>query len=424
MSVKVIIGAQWGDEGKGKLVDVLSENVDIVARYQGGANAGHTVYIDEKKYILHLIPGGILRENTTCIIGNGVVFDPIAFFEELDFLKDNSISTQGRLFISDRAHVIFPYHKLIDQLKEESLNKKKIGTTGRGIGPAYVDKFNRSGIRITDLSDRVLLKEKIENNLEIINRDLKEIYKKSTVKSSEILKQINGYIEKLTPFVKNTSKYLYDSWKSGASIILEGAQGCLLDVDFGSYPYVTSSNPTSGGAITGTGLPPQSLQDIIGVIKAYITRVGGGPFPSEETGETGERLRKSGSEFGATTGRPRRCGWLDVVAAKHAVCLNGFTELALTKLDVLDEFEKIRVCTSYKLNGEVIDDFPASAKRLSLCNPVYETIDGWQSPTDHCRKFEDLPDKARLYIEYLEDIIQVPIKYISVGADRRQIIFR
>ncbi|MCK4559169.1 MAG: adenylosuccinate synthase [Calditrichia bacterium] len=424
MSVKVIIGAQWGDEGKGKLVDVLSENVDIVARYQGGANAGHTVYIDEKKYILHLIPGGILRENTTCIIGNGVVFDPIAFFEELDFLKDNSISTQGRLFISDRAHVIFPYHKLIDQLKEESLNKKKIGTTGRGIGPAYVDKFNRSGIRIIDLFDRGLLKEKIENNLEIINRDLKEIYKKSTVKSGEILKQINGYIEKLTPFVKNTSKYLYDSWKSGFSIILEGAQGCLLDVDFGSYPYVTSSNPTSGGAITGTGLPPQSLQDIIGVIKAYTTRVGGGAFPSEETGETGERLRKSGSEFGATTGRPRRCGWFDVVAAKHAVRLNGFTELALTKLDVLDEFEKIQVCTIYKLNGEVIDDFPASTKRLSSCNPVYKTIDAWQSPTDHCRKFEDLPDKARLYIEYLEDTIQVPIKYISVGADRRQIIFR
>ncbi len=424
MSVKVIIGAQWGDEGKGKLVDVLSENVDIVARYQGGANAGHTVYIDEKKYILHLIPGGILRENTTCIIGNGVVFDPIAFFEELDFLKDNSISTQGRLFVSDRAHVIFPYHKLIDQLKEESLNKKKIGTTGRGIGPAYVDKFNRSGIRITDLFDRVLLKEKIENNLEIINRDLKEIYKKSTVKSGEILKQINGYVEKLTPFVKNTSKYLYDSWKNGVSIILEGAQGCLLDVDFGSYPYVTSSNPTCGGAITGSGLPPQSLQDIIGVIKAYTTRVGGGPFPSEETGEIGERLRKSGSEFGATTGRPRRCGWFDVVAANHAVRLNGFTELALTKLDVLDEFEKIQVCTSYKLNREVIDDFPASMKILSSCNPVYETIDGWQSPTDHCRKFEDLPDKARLYIEYLEDIIQVPIKYISVGADRRQIIFR
>jgi adenylosuccinate synthase len=424
MSVKVIIGAQWGDEGKGKLVDVLSENIDIVARYQGGANAGHTVYFDEKKYILHLIPGGILRENTTCIIGNGVVFDPIAFFEELAFLKDNSISTEGRLFISDRAHVIFPYHKMMDQLKEESLNKKKIGTTGRGIGPAYVDKFNRSGIRITDLFDRAFLKEKIENNLEIINRDLKNTYHKSTIKSSEILKQISGYVEKISPFVKNTSKYLYDSWKDGASIILEGAQGCLLDIDFGSYPYVTSSNPTSGGAITGTGLPPQSLQDIIGVIKAYTTRVGGGPFPSEETGEIGERLRKSGSEFGATTGRPRRCGWFDAIAAQHAVRLNGFTKFALTKLDVLDDFEEIKVCTRYKVKGELVDDFPASSKKLSSCNPVYETISGWQSPTDHCRKFEELPEKARHYIQYLEDTVHVPIRYISVGVDRRQIIFR
>jgi adenylosuccinate synthase len=424
MSVKVIIGAQWGDEGKGKLVDVLSENADVVARYQGGANAGHTVYIDEKKYILHLIPGGVLRENIICIIGNGVVFDPIAFFEELDFLDDNAISVQGRLYISDRAHVIFPYHKLVDQLREESLNKKKIGTTGRGIGPAYVDKFNRSGIRITDLFDRGLLKEKIDNNLDIINRDLKEIYKKPSIKSGEIIKQLDSYIEKLKPLVSNTSKYLYDCWKRGDSIILEGAQGCLLDVDFGSYPYVTSSNPTSGGAITGSGLPPQSFQDIIGVIKAYTTRVGEGPFPSEETGETGERLRKSGSEFGATTGRPRRCGWFDVIAAKHAVCLNGFTELALTKLDVLDEFEKIKVCTGYKLNGNLTDDIPANTNLLFTCEPVYDTIDGWQSPTDHCRKFEDLPDKARLYVEYLENKVQVPIKYISVGVDRRQIIIR
>ena len=424
MSVKVIIGAQWGDEGKGKLVDVLSENVDIVARYQGGANAGHTVYIDEKKYILHLIPGGILRENTICIIGNGVVFDPIAFFDELDFLKDNGISVQGRLFISDRAHVIFPYHKLIDQLKEESLNKKKIGTTGRGIGPAYVDKFNRSGIRITDLFSRGLLKAKIENNLEIINRDLTDLYNKTTIKASDILKQLNGYIEKLEPFVSNTSKYLYDSWKSGASIIMEGAQGCLLDVDFGSYPFVTSSNPTSGGAITGSGLPPQSFQDIVGVIKAYTTRVGEGPFPSEEKGAIGERLRKAGGEVGATTGRPRRCGWFDMVAAKHAVRVNGFTEFALTKLDVLDEFEEIKVCTNYKINGSLIDEFPANTETLFSCKPVYKTINGWQSPTDHCRKFEDLPEKARLYIEYLEDSIQVPVKYISVGVDRRQIIIR
>jgi adenylosuccinate synthase len=424
MPVIVIIGAQWGDEGKGKLVDVLSENVDIVARYQGGANAGHTVYFDEKKYILHLIPGGILRENTICIIGNGVVFDPLAFFEELEFLKDNGISTDGRLFISDRTHVIFPYHKLLDQVKEESLNKKKIGTTGRGIGPAYVDKFSRTGIRIIDLFDKSLLKEKIENNLENINRDLKNTYGKSTIKSGEILKQIYGYVDTLAPYVKNTSKYLYDSWKDGSSIILEGAQGCLLDIDFGSYPFVTSSNPTSGGAITGTGLPPQALEDIIGVIKAYTTRVGSGPFPSEDMGETGEQLRKCGSEFGATTGRPRRCGWFDVVAAQHAVRLNGFTKFALTKLDVLDEFEKIQVCTSYKINGDLVADFPASTNDLSKCKPVYETIDGWNSPTDHCRNYEELPEKARHYIQYLEDKVQVPIKYISVGVDRRQIIFR
>ena len=423
MPVKVIIGAQWGDEGKGKLVDVLSEDVDIVARYQGGANAGHTVYFDEKKYILHLIPGGILRENTTCIIGNGVVFDPLAFFEELDFLHENGISTEGRLFISDRTHVIFPYHKLLDQLKEESLNKNKIGTTGRGIGPAYVDKFNRNGIRLIDLFDKSLLKEKIENNISLINKEL-ENFGKPQIKSNETLKQIGGYVDKLAPFVKNTSKYLYDKWQDGASIILEGAQGCLLDIDFGSYPFVTSSNPTSGGAITGTGLPPQSLEEIIGVIKAYTTRVGSGPFPSEDTGTIGGLLQKSGSEFGATTGRPRRCGWFDVVAAQHAVRLNGFTKFALTKLDVLDNFEKIKVCTNYKMNGDSINEFPASSKDLAACKPVYETIEGWQSPTDHCRSFEELPEKAQRYIEYLEEKVQVPIKYVSVGVDRRQIIFR
>jgi adenylosuccinate synthase len=423
MPVTVIIGAQWGDEGKGKLVDVLSENVDIVARYQGGANAGHTVYFDEKKYILHLIPGGILRENTTCIIGNGVVFDPLAFFEELEFLHENGISTQGRLFISDRTHVIFPYHKLLDQVKEESLSKNKIGTTGRGIGPAYVDKFNRNGIRIVDLFDKALLKERIENNIDVINKNL-ENFGKPKIKSNETLKQINGYIDKLAPYVKNTSKYLYDKWQEGTSIILEGAQGCLLDIDFGSYPYVTSSNPTSGGAITGTGLPPQSLEDIIGVIKAYTTRVGSGPFPSEDTGTIGGLLQKSGSEFGATTGRPRRCGWFDVVAAQHAVRLNGFTKFALTKLDVLDNFESIKVCTNYKMNGNSVSDFPASSKDLASCKPVYETIEGWQSPTDHCRRFEQLPEKAQRYIEYLEEKVKVPIKYVSVGVDRRQIIFR
>lgn len=424
MSVKVIIGAQWGDEGKGKLVDVLSENVDIVVRYQGGANAGHTVYIDEKKYILHLIPGGILRESVKCVIGNGVVFDPMAFFEEVEFLNDNGIQIDNRLLISDRAHVIFPYHKKLDQLMEENLKKKKIGTTGRGIGPAYVDKSNRTGIRVIDLYDRSILKQKIEANLEVINRNLVDLYDQPKMKSGDLIKRFTEYADKLKPYIINTSKYLYDVWKSGDEILLEGAQGCLLDVDFGSYPYVTSSNPTIGGAIIGTGLPPQSLKDIIGVVKAYTTRVGSGPFPSEDEGDTGYELRKAGSEYGATTGRPRRCGWFDVVAVKYAASLNGFTAFALTKLDVLDNFSNIQVCTGYMHNGEMIDEFPASQNILSECRPVYHQIEGWNSPTDHCRKFEDLPLKAKKYVNYLENILEVPVKYISVGVDRKQIIFR
>lgn len=424
MSVKVIIGAQWGDEGKGKLVDVLSENVNIVVRYQGGANAGHTVYIDEKKYVLHLIPGGILRNNVKCVIGNGVVFDPGAFFEELDFLQENGISVDGRLFISDRTHVIFPYHKLIDQLNEESLKKKKIGTTGRGIGPAYVDKFNRSGIRIADLYDKSVLKGKIEANLEVIKTYLKERDKSALLKSEEIFKNISKYADKLKPFVLDTVTYLYDAWKRDESIMLEGAQGCLLDVDFGSYPFVTSSNPTSGGAVTGSGLPPQALSEIIGVLKAYTTRVGSGPFPTEEVGKMGDHLRQAGGEYGATTGRPRRCGWFDAVAAKYAARLNGFSAFALTKLDVLGDLEKIKVCTGYKYKGERINNIPASLVRLSSCEPVYETIDGWQSQTSQCRKFEELPKKAQNYVNYLEEILSIPIKYISIGVDRKQIIKR
>jgi len=424
MSVKVIIGAQWGDEGKGKLVDTLSENVDVVARYQGGANAGHTVFIDEKKYVLHLIPGGILRNDVRCVIGNGVVFDPLAFFEEVEFLADNGIKVENRLLISDRVHLIFPYHRLLDQLREEALKMKKIGTTGRGIGPAYVDKFNRSGIRLIDLYDRSSLKDRLGDKLSVINRELKDCFKKPAIKLNDILKDISDYAGKLEPFVSDTSAFLYETWKGGASIILEGAQGCLLDIDFGSFPFVTSSNPTSGGAITGSGLPPQALEEIIGVIKAYTTRVGSGPFPSEETGEVGESLRKSGGEFGATTGRPRRCGWFDAVAAKYAGRLNGFTAHALTKLDVLDEFEEIKVCTHYKIGGELVDNFPASSKVLDECEPVYETLEGWQSPTDHCRQYDSLPEKARLFIEYIENLVSVPVKYISVGVDRKQIILR
>jgi adenylosuccinate synthase len=424
MSSKIIIGAQWGDEGKGKLVDTLSEKADIVVRYQGGANAGHTVFIDEKKYVLHLIPGGILRPDIKCVIGNGVVFDPQAFFEEVAFLADNAIDISGRLMISDRAHVIFPYHKHLDQLKEEALSKNKIGTTGRGIGPAYVDKVNRTGIRVANLFCRSVLKDLLERKLEIINRELKDIYKKPAYKTNQFLDQAMEDARKIEPFVADTTVFLYDSWKNGKSIILEGAQGCLLDIDFGSYPYVTSSNPTIGGAITGSGLPPQALTEIIGVIKAYTTRVGEGPFPTEENKQTAETLRKAGGEYGATTGRPRRCGWFDVVAARYASRINGFTSFALTKLDVLDGFEEIKICTQYLDKDRKVDHFPASVEQLKNCRPVYETIKGWQVPTDHCRKYDELPRAARRYVERLEELLKVPVAYISVGVDRKQIIFR
>jgi len=424
MSLKVIIGAQWGDEGKGKLVDTLSEKADIVVRYQGGANAGHTVFIDEKKYILHLIPGGILRPDIQCVIGNGVVFDPQAFFEEVAFLADNAIHIKGRLMISDRAHVIFPYHKRLDQLKEEALDKNRIGTTGRGIGPAYVDKINRTGIRVADLFSRHVLKDLLERNLEIINRELKDIYKQSTYKVNYFLDQALEDARRIEPYVADTTVFLHDSWKKGKSIILEGAQGCLLDIDFGSYPFVTSSNPTSGGAVTGSGLPPQALTEIIGVIKAYTTRVGEGPFPTEEDKKTAEILRKAGGEYGATTGRPRRCGWFDVVAARFAARINGFTSFALTKLDVLDGFEEIKICTRYLDKELRVDQFPACMEQLKRCKPVYETLKGWQVPTDHCRKYDELPRAARRYIERLEALLNVPVTHISVGVDRKQIIFR
>jgi adenylosuccinate synthase len=422
MAVKVIIGAQWGDEGKGKLVDSLSSQVDIVARYQGGANAGHTVHIGDNKYILHLIPGGILRPGIICVIGNGVVFDPAAFFEEIDFLAKNEISADGRLFISNRAHVVFPYHKKFDQVKEDNLQAKKIGTTGRGIGPAYVDKFNRCGIRITDLYDNESLKEKLKENIENINHILIKEYHQNPFIFEEEYDKIRRYAEKLEPFVKDTILVLNQAWHEGKNILLEGAQGSLLDIDFGSYPYVTSSNPTTGGAITGTGLPPQAINEVIGVVKAYTTRVGSGPFPSEDTSAIGERLRAAGHEFGATTGRPRRCGWFDAVAMNYATRINGFTKLALTKLDVLDEFDEIKVCVNYRYKGKPITHFPSSLQILQQCEPVYETFQGWHAAVEDCRYFKELPEEAQKYVSMLEKICSVPIKYISVGVEREQMI--
>jgi adenylosuccinate synthase len=424
MPVNVIIGAQWGDEGKGKLVDYLSENVRIVARYQGGANAGHTVIIGEKQYILHLVPGGILRPDVTCIIGNGVVFDPAAFFDEIAFLAENNIYVDKRLFISDRAHVIFPYHKMLDQAQENALKSNKIGTTGRGIGPAYVDKYSRCGIRVNDLFDRQFLKERLQEVLEHKNKILIDTYKAESLPFNKLLDEINEYKNKLEAYVTDTSLILYNSWKNKESILLEGAQGCLLDIDFGSYPFVTSSNPTIGGCITGTGLPIKSIDEIIGVMKAYQTRVGSGPFPSEDETETGEKLRQVGQEYGATTGRPRRCGWLDSVAAKYSIRINGFTSIALTKLDVLDHFDQIRVCVAYKYKGEKMENFPASMEILNQCEPIYKTFDGWKEPTGMCTGFEHLPENAQKYILSIEKLFDVPIKYVCVGKERKQIIVR
>ena len=424
MSVKVIIGAQWGDEGKGKLVDYLSEHTEIVARYQGGANAGHTVHVKDKKYVLHLIPGGILRPEVICLIGNGVVVDPEAFFEEVGFLATHGISVKDRLFISERAHVIFPYHKLVDQASEEVLKSKKIGTTGKGIGPAYVDKFHRSGIRVTDLYDESRLEDVLKENVDQKNSLLVDSFGRPPLNYREILSKTHEFAQKLEPFVADTSEILYNGWKSGRNILLEGAQGCLLDIDFGSYPYVTSSNPTSGGSVIGTGLPPTAIGEIIGVVKAYTTRVGSGPFPTECLDDIGERLRAQGNEFGATTGRPRRCGWFDGVAMRYAARINGFHSLALTKLDVLTGFEKIGVCRNYRIGGEASDKFPAAGRLLEESTAEIEMFDGWEENLSQSKRFSDLPGTARKYVQALEEISDVPIKYVSVGVERDQIITR
>ncbi len=422
MSVKIVLGAQWGDEGKGKLVDVLSSEADYVIRYQGGANAGHTVYFDDNKYVLHLLPSGILRPGVKCILGNGMVIDPEALLEELELLHSCNIDYTGRILISERAHIIFPYHKILDQTSEDKLDKNKIGTTGRGIGPAYVDKYNRKGIRICDLYDESTLKSRLKKNIDYYNKILVEQYSQKPFAFSDIYNKIKKISKTLEPFVNDTSKTIYDSLDSGKSILMEGAQGALLDVDFGTYPYVTSSNPTSGGAINGCGMPPTAIDEITGVMKAYVTRVGEGPFPSEEINQTGEKLRAEGNEFGATTGRPRRCGWFDAVAAKYTVRINGITSIAITKLDVLDVFDEIKICTSYKYNGNVLNEFPASLEHLNACTPVYETYSGWNTNISDSTVYNELPENTQIYINAIEKYCNVPAKFISVGVDRKQII--
>lgn len=372
MSVIIVVGSQWGDEGKGKIVDLISQDADIVARYQGGANAGHTIVINGKQYILHLIPSGILHPNCICVIGNGVVIDPIALKNEIKMLEDNGINVHGRLFISHKAHLIMPYHKLLDQVREKDAKSYAIGTTGRGIGPAYFDKATRSGIRIVDLLDKKGFEQKLRNNLEEKYNILHKIYGFEKINVDELMEEYLSFDAEIDDLITDTTLLLNNAIAEGKKIIAEGAQGALLDLDHGTYPYVTSSNPTSGGACTGLGIPPTAISKVIGIVKAYTTRVGNGPFPTELKDQTGERLRQIGAEYGATTGRPRRCGWLDLVALKYSVMINGITEIAITKLDVLDAFDEIKVCTTYNYEGKALKSFPVDIHTLDNVQCEYK----------------------------------------------------
>jgi adenylosuccinate synthase len=416
MSCNVVIGTQWGDEGKAKMIDYFTRKSDIVVRYQGGANAGHTVVVNDKKYIFHLIPSGVLHKNKICVIGNGVVVDPLQLINEMQSLEAEGHEIGMRLKISDAAHLILPYHKSLDEAMEE-FRDKKIGTTVRGIGPSYSDKCLRIGIRTGDIFDMKLLKEKVKVGVEIKNLQLERIYKKHGFSIDEIMDILNKFKKKCGGMVINTQHYLHTSIQKGKKILLEGAQGFGLDIDHGTYPFVTSSNPTIGGALMGTGLNASNIDQVIGITKAYVTRVGEGPFPTEAKGEAGDRMRVNGAEFGSTTGRPRRCGWFDVPLLQQSCRINGLTSVVLTKLDVLSGFEKIKVAVGYTINGEKIDYFPAA--NLHKAEPIYRELNGWNVDISSCRKKADLPRNAQRYIDFLESKIGVKISIISVGPDRR-----
>ncbi len=421
MSVTVLVGSQWGDEGKGKIVDILSKHYDIVTRYQGGANAGHTVSINNKQFILHLIPSGILREKVICVIGNGVVIDPTALIEEINLLEKNDIKVDGRLYISHNAHLIMPYHKLLDSINESGENK--IGTTGRGIGPCYIDKYARKGIKIVDLLNRKLLEEKIRENLKEKNNLLKKVYGHEELDVDEIIKQYVEFDKLIDKYIKDVPAYLNGAISEGKSILLEGAQGALLDVDHGTYPYVTSSSPTSGGACTGTGIPPTKIDSVYGIVKAYTTRVGYGPFPTELLNDDGELLRKIGAEYGATTGRPRRCGWFDAFLVGYSAMINGIDSVAVTKLDVLSKFDEVKVCIGYELDGRSLKSFPTDVERLSKVKPVYETLPGWKKEISGCLSYSDLPKETKDYLKFISETSGIELKIISVGPNRNQTFF-
>jgi adenylosuccinate synthase len=421
----VIIGAQWGDEGKGKVVDLLADRFDIVARYQGGHNAGHSVYVGDKAFVLRLLPSGIIHEDKTCVLGNGMVIDPKAFFEEVDQMESQGISiTPERLKVSSRAHLIMPYHRALDHTSEERLGNEKIGTTLRGIGPAYEDKAGRRGIRVSDALVPELLKLRIERNLEEANRVI-VTYGQKPLYADQIFEEISPLVERLRPFVTETSHFFAEAKKQNSKILLEGAQATLLDVDHGTYPYVTSSNPTAGGASVGAGIPPHHISGVLGIVRTYATRVGEGPFPTEmldSEEDMANLIRQRGNEYGSVTKRPRRCGWFDAVATKYAAELNGFDSVALTKLDVLDALDEIKVCVGYEIDGERVDIFPAVSIDLAKIKPIYETLEGWKSETLGITKIEDLPEKAQTYVKFLSDSIGVEIGLISTGPERDQTI--
>ncbi|HBK79337.1 MAG TPA: adenylosuccinate synthase [Nitrospinae bacterium] len=426
MSVLSIIGGQWGDEGKGKVVDLLARQAEVVARYQGGANAGHTVIADGKEVILHLIPTGILHSHVHCIIGSGVVVDPVALVEEIKKLRDGGVHVGSNLVIGKRAHMIMPYHKVLDTHMEELLGVNRIGTTGRGIGPAYSDKAARLGIRVCDLYDEKVLEERVRVSLAIKKRLLEGITlsgeERRALEEDYILEVCAQVREILAPHVRNTDAEILEAITNNKRVLLEGAQGILLDLDMGTYPFVTSSNTGVGGALSGLGMPLRKVDAIVAVMKAYCTRVGQGPFPSELHGEEGERLRSEGGEYGATTGRPRRCGWFDAVAARHAVQVTGTDALIVTKLDVLDNLETIRICVGYEMDGERITIFPAEASILERCTPIFEDFEGWRVPTAGTRRLEDLPPLAREYLNHLERLTAMPIWMVSTGPGREDTI--
>lgn len=417
-----LVGLQWGDEGKGKIVDILTESYDIIVRYQGGSNAGHTVIVNNEKFVLHLIPSGILRKNKCCVIGSGVALDPLNLLQEIDELRKKNIEVGNNLRISELAHLVFPYHKKFDELSESEKGDDKIGTTRRGIGPCYTDKMARNGIRVADLYHPDYFKQRLKKVVEEKNKILVHVYDAESLSWKDMYGAYCEYAEQIRPFVCNTVVFMDDAIKAKKKILFEGAQGSLLDVDFGTYPFITSSSVTAGGAAVGAGISPKQIHKILGIMKSYTTRVGSGPFPSELHDALGEYLRKKGGEYGATTGRPRRCGWFDAVAVKHAIMVSGVDSAVLTKLDVLDEQKTIKICVGYKFGDKIYDLFPTDLAARTECQPVYKEVPGWQKDTSEMRDMRDIPPQAKSYINTLEKILGIRVEMLSVGPDRGQVV--